>query len=44
MKKQAAKKLVLNRESLLLLEDEGLKMVAGGSLDASRCIAKTCTC
>lgn len=47
MKKQPAKKkLVLNRESILRLEDEdGLKLVAGGHTTGdSLCIAKTCTC
>jgi hypothetical protein len=45
MKKQPTKKLVLSKESLLLLEDDGLKKAAGGdTLGDSLCIAKTCNC
>lgn len=45
MKKQPAKKLVLHKESLRLLENEALKEAAGGhSTGDSLCIAKTCTC
>jgi hypothetical protein len=45
MKKHPAKKLVLHKESLLLLENDGLKEVAGGHTTGdSLCIAKTCTC
>ena len=45
MKKPATKKLVLNRESIRLLDDDRLQEVAGGyTTGDSLCHAKTCKC
>ncbi len=45
MKKQPTKKLALHKESLLLLENDGLQAVAGGyTTGDSLCHAKTCKC
>lgn len=45
MKKQPMKKLVLNRESLLPLDDNGLKTAAGGASGGNISICHpTCTC
>jgi hypothetical protein len=44
-KQQPAKKLVLHRESILLLEKDDLKEAAGGyTTGDSLCHAKTCKC
>jgi hypothetical protein len=44
MKKQPMKKLVLNRESLLPLDDGGLKTAAGGASGNISICRPTCTC
>jgi hypothetical protein len=44
MKKQPTKKLVLNRESLLPLNDDGLKTAAGGATGGISICHNTCTC